>query len=199
MIRRVLDTAAVLVLLPLAVPLALVTAGIVALGLGRPILFRQHRAGRRGSVFLLWKFRTMTPPRSPDRALADDAVRTPAAGRWLRRLRLDELPQLFNVLKGDMALIGPRPLLPSTVAGMGFAGTTRALVRPGLTGWSQVNGNTLLSDAEKLKLDLWYVRNRSPMVDIEIIVRTLGVVALGERRGSLVTEGGHAGNRRRRG
>ena len=199
MIRRLVDIVVVLLLLPIALPLALVTALIVATSLGWPILFRQQRSGRRGAVFVLRKFRTMAPPLSTARVLADDAVRTSPAGRWLRRLRLDELPQLLNVLNGDMALIGPRPLLPATVAAMGLPGTMRGRVRPGLTGWSQVNGNTLLSDAEKLALDLWYVRNRSLTLDLEILARTIGVVLFGERRRPLVMEARHAGNRRRRG
>ena len=199
MIRRALDIAAVLLLAPVALPLALVTALVVAGSLGRPLLFRQDRAGRSGRVFTMAKFRTMAPPLSAARALADDRLRTPPAGRWLRRLRLDELPQLISVAVGDMALIGPRPLLPGTVAAMGVAGFTRGLVRPGLTGWAQVNGNTLLSDAEKRDLDLWYVRNRSLIVDVEIIARTFGVILFGERRRRLVMEGRHAGHRRRRG
>lgn len=189
MIRRAIDIAMVLVLLPFALPLAVVTALVVAAGLGRPLMFRQDRAGQGGQTFTLVKFRTMAPPRSAARALADDAVRTPPAGRWLRRLRLDELPQLLGILNGDMAWIGPRPLLPETIAVMGAAGIERGRLRPGLTGWAQVNGNTLLSDAEKLDLDLWYVQNRSAALDIEIIARTIGVIVFGERRRPLAGGG----------
>ena len=199
MIRRSIDVIAVLVLLPVALPLGLLTALVVGVSLGRPLLFRQQRAGLAGRVFSLCKFRTMAPPRDAARALADDAIRTSAAGRWLRRLRLDELPQLLSILGGDMAWIGPRPLLPETVTAMGPAGTVRGLLRPGLTGWAQVSGNTLLSDAEKRDLDIWYVRNRSLLVDIEIIVRTVGVIAFGERRRPLAMEAGNASPRRRRG
>ena len=195
MIRRAIDIGVVVLLLPLALPLALAAALTTALALGRPLIFRQDRAGLRGRVFALAKFRTMAPPLSAARALADDAARTPPAGRWLRRLRLDELPQLLSILRGDMALIGPRPLLPATIAAMGRAGGVRASVRPGLTGWAQVNGNALLSDTEKLEHDIWYVRNRSALLDLEIIVRTIGVIMFGERR-----EGErHEGDRRRRG
>lgn len=199
MIRRCGDILAVLLLLPLALPLAIAAALTVAIALRRPLIFRQDRAGRQGQVFALAKFRTMAPPLSAARALADDALRTPPAGRWLRRLRLDELPQLVNILRGDMALVGPRPLLPATIAAMGRAGAVRQSVRPGLTGWAQVNGNALLSDPEKLEHDLWYVRNRSAWLDLEIIARTIGVVMFGERRTAPAMEERHAGDRRRRG
>ena len=161
--------------------------GVAALALavlatsGRPVWFRQLRSGRDGKPFRLIKFRTMTDARDAAGRLLSDELRLTRFGRIMRRMRLDELPQLWNVLKGDMSLIGPRPLLPQTVAAMGEPGRRRGAVRPGLTGWSQVNGNTLLSDAEKLRLDLWYLDNRSAWLDLRIIVMTVRVIAFGER------------------
>src|SRR3546814_3504361 len=101
--------------------------------------------------------------------------------RLLRRSRLDELPELWNILKGEMAFIGPRPLLPETVSAMGAGGEKRGKLRPGLTGWAQVNGNSLLPAADKLALDLWYVSHRSPAIDVGIVIKTLGVMIAGER------------------
>jgi lipopolysaccharide/colanic/teichoic acid biosynthesis glycosyltransferase len=113
--------------------------------------------------------------------LLPDKDRTPLIGDVLRRLRLDELPELANIVRGDMAFVGPRPLLPRTVEQMGAGGRIRGSVRPGLTGWAQVNGNSRLNEDEKLALDLWYIRNRSFLLDLTILVRTLGVMLLGER------------------
>ena len=199
MIRRSIDILVALALLPVALMLGAITAIIVARHLGRPLLFRQMRAGRDGKPFELMKFRTMWPPLAVDRPHHDDAARTPPATRRLRRLRLDELPQLWNVLAGDMAIIGPRPLLPETVAAMAGPGVARGAIRPGLTGWAQVHGNSLLSDADKLALDCWYIENQSVWLDLEILLRTVGVIVFGERRNPLAVERGHAGTRRRRG
>ena len=111
-----------------------------------------------------------------------DAQRTPALGRFLRRSRLDELPELINIVRGDMDFVGPRPLLPRSIAAMGRDGVERGKVRPGLTGLAQVSGNTLLAVEEKLRFDLWYVRHRSASLDAQIIARTLLVVVGGEKR-----------------
>ena len=114
-------------------------------------------------------------------ALLPDSERTTRFGRFLRRSRLDELPELWNVLKGDMSIVGPRPLLPETVAGMGELGVRRCRVRPGLTGWAQVSGNTFLSEDHKLALDLWYIDHRTLRLDLLIVVESLGLVVFGER------------------
>lgn len=169
-----------LALIPASVPLVLVAA-LTWLLVGRPILFRQERAGLHGVPFTILKFRTMTDAVDSTGALLPDAQRTTFATRLLRRLRVDELPQLFSIARGDMAFIGPRPLLPSTIRDMGKLGVRRGNIRPGLTGWSQVNGNTLLNDRQKLALDMWYVDHRSPRLDLLIVWRTLMTVILGER------------------
>ncbi len=160
--------------------LALAAFGVWA-AVGRPILFHQRRAGRGGRVFTIAKLRTMTDARHPDGRLMDDEARVTPITRLLRRTRLDELPQLLAIARGDMAFIGPRPLLPETVAGFGALGEARGAVRPGLTGWAQVNGNTLLSDRQKLALDIWYIDHRSPALDLRIILSTVATVLRGER------------------
>lgn len=167
-------------LLLAAVPMA-ATAIVVWLDLGSPILFRQRRAGHAGRNFMIVKFRTMTNERDEFGALLADDLRMTAATRWLRRMRLDELPQLFAVFAGHMSFVGPRPLLPDTIAAMGELGRQRCSVRPGLTGWSQVSGNTRLSLAQKLSLDIWYVRHRTIALDLRILLETAFVLARGER------------------
>lgn len=179
--RRSLDIGVALFGGLVALPVAALVALAVALTIGRPVLFRQQRAGRGGTPFTLVKFRTMTEARDAQGRLLDDAARTPPFGRWLRRSRLDELPELLNIARGDMSLVGPRPLLPATVAAMGSRGARRGAMRPGLTGWAQVNGNTLLADDDKLALDLWYIDHASLRLDLAIVLRTIGVVLLGER------------------
>ncbi|WP_243652303.1 sugar transferase [Novosphingobium sp. PhB165] len=175
---RALGAALLIPALPLIAGLALG----VRLSMGSPVLFRQARAGLGGQSFTMFKLRSMREANGPDGRPLPDKVRVTAFGRFLRRSRLDELPGLWNVARGDMAFVGPRPLLPETIAGLGPRGEARGRVRPGLTGWSQVNGNTLLSLDEKITLDLWYVDNASPLLDLRILVLTLWVMAGGERR-----------------
>ena len=181
MVRRGIDLIVVLAGGMVALPLLVLLALIVRLGMGRPVLFIQQRSGRGGVPFALVKFRTMRDVRGPDGALLDDIVRTPRLGRILRRSRLDELPSLWNILTGDMTLVGPRPLLPDTVAAFGAGGVTRGAVRPGLTGWAQINGNSLLKDGDKLALDLWYIRHASFALDLRIMVWTIAMVLFGEK------------------
>ncbi|MCW4463446.1 sugar transferase [Sphingomonas sp. BT-65] len=164
-----------------AAPLLLLVAGAVALMLGRPVLFRQRRAGQGGRTFQLVKFRSMSHASTGDGRLLPDAARLTGFSRLLRRSRLDELPELWNIARGEMSFVGPRPLLPETVDAMGERGKRRGAVRPGLTGWAQVNGNALLSDADKLALDLWYIDNRSLARDAKIVLRTLAMLTHGER------------------
>ncbi len=198
--RRIVDIAvgigAGLTMLPL---LALIWLLVLA-ALGPPALFVQTRSGWRGAPFRLLKFRTMTNERDAAGELLPDHVRMTPLGRLLRRTRLDELPSLLNVVKGEISLVGPRPLLPQTVAAMGEAGIARGAVRPGLTGWAQVNGNALLGDHEKIALDLWYIRRRSLGLDLLILYRTLKVLLLGERvnvaqlqRANAYADGPHRG------
>lgn len=171
---------AALLLIILAPPLMLL-ALIVLVAQGRPVLFRQDRAGRGGKAFTMMKFRSMRDLRDAEGQLLPDAARMTTIGRFLRRSRFDELPELWNIVIGEMAWVGPRPLLPQTIDEMGEEGLLRCSVRPGLTGWAQVNGNTLLSLHEKLELDLWYVANRTWRIDILTILYTIDVILRGER------------------
>lgn len=177
----------------LLLPIMGIVALSIALSLGRPIFFTQPRAGAKGRTFVLVKFRTMRDLRDSRGRLLDDRARLTRTGRVLRRTRLDELPELWNVLRREMNLVGPRPLLPETVAAMGEGGIVRGVVQPGLTGWAQVNGNALLRDHDKLALDLWYVRNRSLRLDLAIIFKTLVVIFRGERINNVNIERGYAG------
>lgn len=171
-----------LVLLLACLPVMAVLAVLVLMLQGRPILFRQVRSGKNGVPFRMVKFRSMRDLRDCHGALLPDAARTTSIGAFLRRSRLDEIPGLWNVATGDLAFIGPRPLLPETIAELGERGMQRGQVQPGLTGWAQVNGNTLLTLDEKVALDLWYIENRSLRTDYEILLSTLWVMFRGERR-----------------
>jgi lipopolysaccharide/colanic/teichoic acid biosynthesis glycosyltransferase len=169
------------VVLLLTLPLWLLAAVLVGISLGRPLLFHQVRTGLEGKPFVISKFRTMHDGRGPGGGLLPDSSRETPVTRYMRRVRLDELPQLLSILRGDMAFIGPRPLLPETIQAFGEMGRLRCRVRPGVSGWAQVNGNTHLNDREKLALDLWYVRNRSFRLDLFILLMTARVSLLGER------------------
>lgn len=162
-------------------PVMLATGLAVMISLGRPVLFTQSRSGIGQRPFNLVKFRTMRDLRDAEGTLLPDELRTPRVGRFLRKTRLDELPGFFNVFCGDMRLIGPRPLLPQTIQEMGPDGQLRATIAPGMTGWSQVHGNTLLTNNEKLALDLWYIRNRTWRTDLFVILKTFAVVLIGEK------------------
>jgi lipopolysaccharide/colanic/teichoic acid biosynthesis glycosyltransferase len=170
---------AALALAVAAVPMA-ITALIVFATLGRPLLFAQRRVGLGGHVFTISKFRTMHDSRDAAGVPLPDALRETATTRLLRRLRLDELPQLVAIMRGDMALIGPRPLLPATVEAMGALGRLRCSIRPGLSGWAQVSGNTRLDDRQKLALDIWYIDHRSLALDLRIVLDTILVLLRGE-------------------
>ena len=177
---------AALALLALALPL-LVLMYLVRRKLGSPIFFRQVRPGLHGQPFEMIKFRTMTDARGPDGTWLPDAERLTPFGRWLRATSLDELPELWNVLKGDMSLVGPRPLLMEYLPLYTPEQARRHEVRPGITGWAQVNGRNAISWEEKFKLDVWYVDNRSLWLDIKILWLTVkrvwrrdGISAAGE-------------------
>ena len=168
---------ALLALLLLALPL-LVLALLVRRKLGSPVLFRQTRPGLHGQPFEMVKFRTMTDARGADGALLPDAVRLTPFGRFLRASSLDELPELWNVLKGEMSLVGPRPLLMEYVPLYSAEQYRRHEVRPGVTGWAQVNGRNAISWEEKFKLDVWYVEHQSLALDIKILWLTVKKVLL---------------------
>lgn len=171
-------------LLILFIPI-LLTGLVIFVSLGKPIFFRQTRVGRSKSQFNILKFRTMTNDVDQDGNLLGDDLRQTKVTRFIRRVRLDELPQILAILKGDMAMVGPRPLLPETIEEFGDLGEYRCKVRPGLTGWSQVSGNVLLNNDQKLKLDLWYVDHRSLLIDLKILFETVKVVLFGEKLNSL--------------
>ena len=180
-LRRFADLVVAASALVVAAPVIAVLYLAVLSAMGSPAFFVQERAGLNRRPFRMVKFRTMTNERGADGRLLSDEERLTPLGRFLRRFRLDELPELWNIVRGHMGLVGPRPLLLTSIPNLGPEGDERLSVRPGLTGWSQVNGNTLLSDHEKLKLDLWYVRNRSMALDAKIIARTVGVLLFGEK------------------
>ena len=153
-------------------PVLGLTAAAVRVALGRPVLFRHERAGYRGHPFTLYKFRTMTDARDAQGELRPDRERLTAAGRWLRSFSIDELPELWNVVRGEMSLVGPRPLPVRYLPRYTAEERRRHDVRPGLTGWAQVNGRNAISWDERLALDVWYVDNRSTRLDLRILGRT---------------------------
>lgn len=157
-------------------PLIMVLALMVRLILGKPVLFRQQRPGLHGRPFTIYKFRTMTEACDVHGNLLPDGERLTRFGRFLRGTSLDELPELFNVLKGDMSLVGPRPLLMQYLDRYTPEQARRHKVKPGLTGWSQVNGRNAISWEEKFRLDVWYVDNRSIWLDIKIILITAWMI-----------------------
>jgi lipopolysaccharide/colanic/teichoic acid biosynthesis glycosyltransferase len=197
LVRRIGDILISGVALVFTAPLMAFVAVVVYFDLGSPLLFRQERAGGNGRPFELIKFRTMTNARDAEGALLSNDERLTRIGCLLRRLRLDELPELWNVLRGEMAIVGPRPLFCRSAPNVEPHGGERLSVRPGLTGWAQINGNALLDDDHKLQLDLWYVRNRSLKLDAYIILRTLWVIIAGERVNAGNIKAAHESNHRR--
>lgn len=163
----------------LAVPL-FVLAVLVRVRLGKPVLFSQVRPGMHGKPFRMIKFRTMTDERAPDGALLPDADRLTRFGRFLRASSLDELPELWNVLKGDMSLVGPRPLLVDYLPLYSPEQARRHEVRPGITGWAQVNGRNALSWEDRFALDVWYVDHQSLALDVRILWLTVRKVLVRE-------------------
>jgi lipopolysaccharide/colanic/teichoic acid biosynthesis glycosyltransferase len=186
--KRLLDLLLTLPALIILAPLFLLLALLVRLKLGSPILFRQRRPGINGRAFTLLKFRTMTDTRDKDGSLLPDAERLTRFGRFLRATSLDELPELFKVLKGDMSLVGPRPLLMEYLDRYTSEQARRHEVKPGLTGWAQINGRNALAWEDKFKLDVWYVDRVSFWLDIKILVLTL--IRLIKREG--ISAEGHA-------
>lgn len=176
MLKRLFDLLLVMVSAPLWLPLLLFVALLVRLKLGAPILFRQKRPGLNGEIFEMIKFRTMTSARDASGALLPDSERLPPFGAWLRSTSLDEIPELLNVLKGDMSLVGPRPLLVQYLQRYNPRQGRRHEVRPGLTGWAQINGRNAISWEEKFEFDVWYVEHRTLILDIKILYKTLTVL-----------------------
>jgi sugar transferase EpsL len=173
LIKRLFDIIFSLTLIILLAPLILFIALLIWVTMGRPILFRQRRVGYQGQVFTIYKFRTMTEERDENGNLLPDEQRLTRFGRFLRETSLDELPELFNVLKGDMSLVGPRPLLVEYLPYYTPEERKRHNMRPGITGWAQVNGRNAITWDQKLALDVWYVDNWSLWLDFKIILMTI--------------------------
>jgi lipopolysaccharide/colanic/teichoic acid biosynthesis glycosyltransferase len=171
--KRVMDLLLTSLLSIVLLPFLGLIALLVKLKLGKPTLFCQQRPGLHGKPFTLYKFRTMTDERDDQGNLLPDADRLTALGNFLRSTSLDELPELFNVLKGDMSLVGPRPLLMEYLPRYTTEQMRRHEVRPGITGWAQVNGRNALTWEQKFKLDVWYVDHCNLWLDIKILVLTL--------------------------
>jgi sugar transferase EpsL len=186
--KRTFDTCVALLMLAMLSPVLVCVAVLVRLRLGSPVLFRQLRPGLDGQAFQLMKFRTMTDRRDAAGGLLPDAERLTVFGRWLRSTSMDELPELLNVLKGDMSLVGPRPLLMEYLPLYSRQQSRRHEVRPGITGWAQVNGRNAISWEEKLALDVWYVDNRSLWLDLKVLWLTVIRVI----RAQDISQAGHA-------
>ncbi|MBI5239999.1 MAG: sugar transferase [Elusimicrobia bacterium] len=179
--KRAFDLCAALLGLLVLSPVLLAVALLVRLKLGAPVLFGQTRPGLRGGLFRLWKFRTMTDARDASGELLPDERRLTALGRFLRASSLDELPGLFNVAAGDMSIVGPRPLLVQYLPRYSPRQARRHEVKPGITGWAQVNGRNAIGWEQKFELDVWYVEHQSLWLDLRIIGRT--VLGLLKREG----------------
>lgn len=185
--KRLFDLVIAAFALMALAPVIVVTIIFVRLRLGNPVVFRQVRPGLHGRPFLMMKFRTMTDERDSSGNLLPDEARLTPFGRFLRSTSLDELPELWNVIKGDMSLVGPRPLLMEYLPLYSAEQARRHEVRPGITGWAQVNGRNALSWEGKFALDVWYVDNQSLWLDIKIlfitvqrVIRRDGISAVGE-------------------
>ncbi len=192
--KRLLDIVGALVGLFLFAPLLVIVAFLVRRNLGTPVLFRHTRPGLQGRPFQMLKFRSMRDAFGPDGQALPDEQRLTRFGRWLRASSLDELPELWNVLRGDMSLIGPRPLLMEYLELYTPEQARRHEMRPGITGWAQVNGRNAISWEDKFKLDVWYVEHQSFLLDMRILWLTLwrvlrrdGISAVGEATTSRFT------------
>jgi len=186
--KRALDLSLAVPALAVLAPVGVAVGALARAKLGSPILFRQKRPGRNGEIFEILKFRTMTDARDASGALLPDDERLTAFGGLLRRTSLDELPTLWNVIRGDMSLVGPRPLLVQYLDRYTPEQHRRHEVAPGITGWAQVNGRNALTWKRKLELDVWYVENLSLRTDLGILFRTAAQV-LGQRG---ISAEGHA-------
>lgn len=194
--KRIFDILISAILLIITCPLMLVLALLVLLFLGQPVIFSQERPGFKGKAFTIYKFRSMTEARDSRGKPLSDTMRLTGFGKFLRSFSLDELPELINVLKGDMSLVGPRPLLVEYLRYYTPEQNRRHNMRPGMTGWAQVNGRNALSWEEKFELDVWYVDHWSFWLDIKILWLTIwyvlkrqnvtppGQTSMGEFRGS---------------
>jgi lipopolysaccharide/colanic/teichoic acid biosynthesis glycosyltransferase len=182
-VSRVLDILLASLLLALSSPLLAVAALAIRLESPGPVFYRQRRVGRHGQPFEIWKLRTMVPGAESMGAgiyVLEGDPRITRSGRLLRRFSLDELPNLINVLKGDMAMVGPRPTVQEQVDRYTERQRRRLEVKPGITGWAQINGRTSLPWPERIELDVWYVKHRSLRLDLRILARTAWMLATGQ-------------------
>lgn len=177
-IKRLLDLAGALVLLMLTAPLLLLISAAVRLTIGRPVFFKQMRPGLHERLFTCFKFRTMNDACDEQGRLLDDEVRTTRLGRFLRRTSMDELPQLWNILRGEASFVGPRPLFVRYLPHYTQEERRRHSVRPGLTGWAQVHGRNHLPFERRLELDVWYVDHMSFWLDLRILLLTSWMVVM---------------------
>lgn len=169
MLKKIFDTVLALVLIIILMPFYVVISFYILIQSGKPILFRQLRPGYKGKLFYIYKFRTMSNERDVNGALLPDEKRLTRIGQLMRRCSLDEIPQLFNVLKGDMSFVGPRPLLVEYLELYNAKQRKRHDILPGITGWAQVNGRNAISWNEKFEYDIWYVENYSFGLDMKIL------------------------------
>lgn len=179
-IKRLLDFILSLIALVVLSPIILVIAILVRIKLGSPVIFKQKRPGLNEKIFTLYKFRTMTDAKDESGNLLPDNVRLTKFGKILRSTSLDELPELFNILKGDMSIVGPRPLLVKYLPLYNKNQKHRHDVRPGFTGWAQCNGRNAISWEEKFDLDIYYVKHLSFFIDVKILFKTVKIVLLRE-------------------
>lgn len=179
-IKRIIDFILSLIAIIILSPVIIVTSILVAIKLGRPVIFKQQRPGLDEKIFTMYKFRSMTDERDENGELLPDEVRLTRFGKKLRATSLDELPELFNILKGDMAIVGPRPLLVSYLPLYNDFQKQRHFVKPGITGYAQVNGRNAISWEEKFEFDVEYIKNINFFLDIKIILLTVKTVFLKE-------------------
>jgi sugar transferase EpsL len=188
--KRLFDLALTVPMFILISPLLVVVTGLVWLVAGRPVFFRQARPGLGGKIFTVFKFRSMRQAAGPDGSALPDSDRLSALGRFLRATSLDELPELWNVLRGEMSLVGPRPLLVAYLERYSPEQARRHLVLPGITGWAQINGRNAITWEEKFRLDVWYVEHWSLRLDLRILGLTVAKVL---RREGIHQPGGATG------
>lgn len=182
LIKTIVDKFAAAIALICFAPIALLMAISIYIKMGSPIIFTQVRAGKSGNLFTIYKFRTMTNARDSEGNLLPDESRMTALGEFLRKTRLDEILQFWNILKGEMSFVGPRPTIPEQVDEYDDFQRFRLLDTPGMTGWHQVNGNNELTWEERICLDVWYLKNWSLPLDFAILLKTFAVITWGELR-----------------
>ncbi|WML45820.1 sugar transferase [Neobacillus sp. PS3-40] len=198
--KRLFDLLISIILLICFCPIIFLIAILVKIKLGSPVIFKQRRPGLYGKPFYIYKFRTMTNEHGEDGKLLSDQFRLTSFGKFLRKYSLDELVQLLNVIKGDLSIVGPRPLLMEYLPLYNTEQSKRHLVKPGITGWAQVNGRNSISWEEKFKMDVWYVENQSLFLDFKILYITLVKVIKSEgiQNGDHATMPAFTGNSEKR-